>query len=307
MKNTQAQSEIYKEEIFTEYLQLKKYTLKTREEIIKSVRRFVSWCEQENIPLPEAGYNDVMGYVSHCRAQQNKARTLQITVHHVKIYYNFLLNQNEAAENPCTNVTIKNVKRKILYETFTNEELEFIYRTFANTSVNGSGVTHKRNRVIVGLIIYQGLRTQELAALRVNDVNMREGKIKIESTKRTAGRELKLQAHQLYEIMDYINETRKVILSISKKQTDKLFTSTGTGERFSSMMEKIVKALQKQDERIKEIKQIRASVITNWLKVYNIRKAQYMAGHRYVSSTESYQANNMDDLKEDVNRYHPLG
>lgn len=300
---------IYKEEIFIQYLQLKKYTLKTREEILKSVRRFISWCESENIPLLAAGYNDVMGYVSHCRAQQNKARTLQIAVHHVKIYYNFLLNQNEAAENPCANVTIRNVKRKTLYETFSNEELEFIYRTFANVplSTSSSAITHKRNKVIVGLIVYQGLRTQELAALKVIDVNMREGKIKIESTKKTAGRELKLEAHQLYEIMDYINETRKMILSISKKQTDKLFTSTGTGERFSSMMGKIVKTLQKQDERIKEIKQIRASVITNWLKVYNIRKTQYMAGHRYVSSTESYQANNMDDLKEDVNRYHPLG
>jgi len=30
-----------------------------------------------------------------------------------------------------------------------------------------------------------------------------------------------------------------------------------------------------------------------------------MAGHRYVGSTEAYQVNNMDDLKEDVNRYHP--
>ncbi len=70
-------------------------------------------------------------------------------------------------------------------------------------------------------------------------------------------------------------------------------------------MDKLLKQLKKQNSKIKDGKQLRASVITNWLKVHNIRKAQHLAGHRFVSSTEAYQANNMDDLKEDVNKYHP--
>jgi integrase/recombinase XerD len=32
-----------------------------------------------------------------------------------------------------------------------------------------------------------------------------------------------------------------------------------------------------------------------------------MAGHRYVSSTEAYLVNDMDDLQEDINKYHPIG
>ena len=35
-------------------------------------------------------------------------------------------------------------------------------------------------------------------------------------------------------------------------------------------------------------KQIRASVITKWLRMYNLREVQYLVGHRYISSTESY-------------------
>jgi len=53
----------------------------------------------------------------------------------------------------------------------------------------------------------------------------------------------------------------------------------------------------------KSIDQIRASVIVHWLKLYNLRKVQVMAGHRYISSTENYKANNLDDLKEDINNY----
>jgi len=84
------------------------------------------------------------------------------------------------------------------------------------------------------------------------------------------------------------------------------FVCNRSGDKFHNLMDKLVKKLKQQNKKIKDIKQLRASVIVNWLKVHNIRKAQYYAGHRYVSSTEAYQANNMDDLKEDVNKYHPL-
>lgn len=309
-------AEIYKEEIFNEYLQLKKCAARTREGIIKSVRRFVEWCESENLTLTEVSYNDITAYVNHCKQRGNKQSTIKKTVLNIKRYYTFLnsLSSGEGrgeVDNPCTNVDIQNVKRKTLYETFTPEELEMIYKNFANAAINkngtGANIIHKRNKVIAGLIIYQGIRVQELAQLKVSDINMREGKIRVEGAGKTQGRELKLEAHQVYEMMDYINETRKMLLAISGKQTDKLFTSTGSSERFSNLMRKITEQLNKQQPRLKDIKQIRASVITNWLKVHNIRKVQQMAGHRYVSSTESYQANNMDDLKEDVNRYHPLG
>jgi integrase/recombinase XerD len=41
--------------------------------------------------------------------------------------------------------------------------------------------------------------------------------------------------------------------------------------------------------------------------MYNLRQAQYLAGHRYISSTESYQQNEMEGLSEEVNQFHPLG
>ena len=37
---------------------------------------------------------------------------------------------------------------------------------------------------------------------------------------------------------------------------------------------------------IKNAGQIRQSVITHWLKTHNLREVQYMAGHRWVSSTD---------------------
>ena len=63
--------------------------------------------------------------------------------------------------------------------------------------------------------------------------------------------------------------------------------------------------LNKLNSKLTSIQQLRTSVITQWLKLYNLRQVQYMAGHRYVSSTESYLINDVEDLQDDITKYHP--
>src|SRR5690606_29093962 len=68
----------------------------------------------------------------------------------------------------------------------------------------------------------------------------------------------------------------------------------------------IIKRLKSINQKAGNINHLRASVIVNWLKQYNIRKVQYLAGHKYISSTESYKQNNLESLQEAVNEFHPL-
>ena len=65
--------------------------------------------------------------------------------------------------------------------------------------------------------------------------------------------------------------------------------------------------LRRKNKLVVNAKQLRASVIVKWLRMYNLRKVQYMAGHRYISSTEAYQQSEMEGLTEEVNKFHPLG
>jgi site-specific recombinase XerD len=286
---------------FNEYLILKGLSERTRETIIRTVNYFADWVKTENMELETITYNDVVAYVNYCRKKGNKQRTILVTVNCIKHYYSLLVSENEITDNPCSNVDIKGVKRKLLYETFSPSELETIYKNYKSNN----HLVYKRNKIILGLIIYQGIRTEELAKLTVSDIKQREGKIQVPGAKRHNERELTLEAHQLYDLIDYINETRKLLIALRGQDSRNLFLSMGTSERFDNIMQKLSNQLTKQDKRIKEVKQLRASVISNWLKIHDIRKVQYMAGHRYVSSTEAYQANNLDDLKEDLNRYHP--
>ncbi|WP_235208378.1 integrase [Saccharicrinis fermentans] len=71
-------------------------------------------------------------------------------------------------------------------------------------------------------------------------------------------------------------------------------------------MSRIKKMINRYKPRLNNIAQIRALVITNWLQHYNLREVQYMAGHKYVSSTEKYRMDNLEDLQKELEKYHPL-
>jgi site-specific recombinase XerD len=313
---------IYLEQ-FSEWLIIKGYTNSSAQGYCKTVTYFLNWILPQNCELENVSYNDVLAYINYKRQAGNKPRTLTIVVNSINHFYKFLQAEHQLEENPASNIKIKGIKRKTLQEILNPEELEKIYKSYT-TEIDiekikkikntlcvppqaNNQLARKRNKIILGLVVYQGIRTEELARLELQDLQLREGKINIQGSKRTEGRLLKLEAHQIYDLMDYVNVTRKQILETTAKQSNKVFISIGTSLNFSNIMQNLVSSLRLSNPKLKDIKQIRTSVITNWLKINNLRKTQYMAGHRYVSSTEAYQINNIEELQEDIKKYHPIG
>jgi len=301
---------------FEEYLQIKGYSSKTIKTITSTTDRFLIWLQNEGIEPEQACYNDVMAYISHCKSLNNKQKTIQHKLININHYYTHLVIDGVLPENPASNVEIKGVKRRILHDVLTNEELEQIYRTYkTETETEGKNkmppqtiatIAKRRNKVILGLLIYQGIRTEEAGRLELQDLKLREGKIYITGSRRSNERELKLESHQVIDLLDYINTTRKAILEIKQNQNNKLFPNLSTSENFNNIMYKLMKTLRILNPKVKSAKQLRTSVIVNWLKQYNLRKVQYLCGHRYISSTETYQLSNMDDLQDEIQRYHPI-
>jgi len=152
-------------------------------------------------------------------------------------------------------------------------------------------------------------------------VKLKQGKIRIPGTRKSGSRELELKPFQILEMQEYLVKVRPKILEqlrvpkparkpaeINRKRLqEQLFISINGSENIKNSLLHMFKGLQRENPQVKSPKQIRASVITWWLKNYNVRQVQYMAGHKYVSSTERYQLNNLDKLQEGINKYHPLG
>jgi integrase/recombinase XerD len=302
---------------FKEYLLLKKYSPATINSIIKAVEYFKLWATSEQIAeLSEISYSDVMSFMQWCSKQGATQKTIAGYLNHIRKFYSYLISEKEIRENPVAPIKVQGIKRKIYYDILTREELQKLYQSYPVTIEHEAGkiippqtkniLSRKRNKVIVSLLVHQGLRVEEIAALRIQDLQLREGKITIHSQRRTAARIMRLESHQVYELMDYLHETRKAFLEPQETHSDKLFLQWKGGEHFYGITQGILKQLRKINHRVKNFDQVRASVITAWLKEYDLRKVQYLAGHKYVSSTEEYKVILTDNSQEDIAKYHPL-
>lgn len=307
---------------FKEWLIIKGYSSKTVETIIKAVEYFIAWIEKENITdITETSHNDIIAYIQHYNIRGTGKKTIAHYVLHLKKYFDWLMSEGEVNDNPCSNIKIKGIQRKVLHEILSMEELEKLYNDYATEITLQKSETlkspppqhiqnlaRKRNKIIIGLFVYQGLRSEEIIKLQTGDAKLREGKIFIAGTKRSNERTLKLESHQVFDLLDYINDTRKQILHHRNitEPTQELFLNLGESNKKNNLLAMLLAHLKKMNGKIKTLEQLRASVIVHWLKLYNLRKVQIMAGHRYISSTENYKANNLDDLKEDIKNYHPF-
>jgi len=287
---------------FNNYLLGKGFSNKSIETYQKDVNSFLEWLEQENITAETTVYSDILHYIQQLKAKVSQ-RTVAIKLNSIKHYFDYLMEKQSIIENPAHPIQIKGIKRKILYDILSKKELESIYN---NYEVDEKLPTSLRNKVILGLLIYQGLNSQELGLLNEKDIKLREGKIFIPGTRRSNSRIMTLESHQMLDIMQYQLKTRQEILKQANKESERLIVSVGTSKSINGILQRLTKELKQKSGKVSNLKQIRTSVITHWLKIHNLRQVQHMAGHRFVSSTESYLINDLEDLQEDINKFHPI-
>ena len=300
--------------------------MSTTERYVKDTLKFIQWTAQENIPIAQVSYSDILHYIQSKRGEIKQASISKI-VNSIKHYYNYLELKEIVKDNPTQQIKIKGIKRKTLHNVLSKQELESLFNNFEipteacshedgkpnpNRNQNwyaNSILTKKRNKIMLGLMIYQGLNGQELGNLKEADLKLREGKVFIVGTRKSNERTLKLEAHQILDLMEYTLKIRQEILSFKKNNShsDSLFVNSQGGKGFHNIIAHLIKSLKKQNSKIQNAQQIRTSVITHWLKQYNLREVQYRAGHRYVSSTEAYFVNDLEGLQEDITKFHPIG
>lgn len=304
----------YQRTSFKEYLKYKRFTSKSIESRLTVFNQYLKWIEKENLDIEQISYNDLLLFMKHCQHKGISQRTIKHYMIIVRHFYDHLIREQINTINPATDITVKGARRKVLYHTLETHELHQLYNKYPSST---RSETHRdrRNKVILGLLVYQGLQTAELAKLEVQHIKLREGKIDVPGGINWNTRMMNLEAHQVMDLYDYVLKTRNEIMEMrpkrksqEKQQTDRLFINEGgSHDHFSNMITQLMIKVRKINPLVKNAKQIRASVIVKWLKLYNLREVQYLAGHRYISSTEGYLQNDMEELKEEVQQFHPLG
>lgn len=287
--------------VFKDYLETENMRMNTVRIHSNSVHLFLDWCFLENIEYQYVTYVDLLAYIDYMKKIKNQQRTILCKIQGVKHLYKYLQKEGIIEINPCEELKLRGRITTLPSNLLDWNELEAIYEYYPTANLTG-----KRNKVIVGLMIYQGLTSGEIERLRIQDVDLERGKIYIEGKTRSNDRTLKLEPVQILYFQKYINQTRRIIQDITGNQSEHMFSTLKNSPHFANSLKTLMVHAKKLNSKVKNPVQIRASVLTHWLKKYNIREVQYMAGHRYVSSTERYQTTKLEGLQELINQLHPL-
>ena len=262
------------------------------------INRFGNWCMASGITPEAITYGEALRFIDGERQRGLMNRSITREINSIRIYFDYLVKAGTVGQNIIRRVKIRQSGKTVLPETLTAEQLENIYQNFSGLPdwehrTRTARELHKRNIVLLGLLVYQGLTAGETTKLETAHINLTEGKIYIPSTRKSNARTLKLQANQILTMKTYIEECAPYpYLFPTRKHSD--------------MISKVIARAKKQNPEIIDSRHIRTSVIMNWLKSNRIRQVQYMAGHRSIRSTEQYRSQDLTDLSRQLELFHPL-
>jgi integrase/recombinase XerD len=285
---------------FRDYLQKKGFSLSTIRQHINYAALFLEWMDQERLRVDQVRYNDLVVFTSQLKEKNFSSNYINRVLLSIRHYYNHMATENRDLTNPASNFYLKGSTRRIIHDVVSYPDLEKIYLNYPVKDKRD-----RRNKVILGVLIYQGVTTEELHRLEVSHVDLKEGTLYVPGSPRRNSRRLTLQSVQVLDLERYIKRIRPHLVKKSGS-TDRLFISMEGSLNLKNSLHHMLRRLKRIYPEIKNAQQIRQSVITHWLKTNNLREVQYMAGHRWVSSTERYQQNNLEDLQKEISRYHPL-
>lgn len=283
---------------FESWLRNNNYSKSTTRQKSNYTGLFLTWLSSENLPVKEVTYKDMLSFIDYCNLESLSKKQINTILLAIRNYYESLKESDPQLINSALNLRIRGEVRRQPISMVKYQKIEQIYNHYSVETNRG-----KRNKVILGLFIYQGITNEELHQLQVEDLKLKQGKIYIQGNRRRNSRTLELQPCQILELHEYLTKIRPTIIS---ETTDQLILSMEGKLQLKNSLHHLFRSVKKKNPGISSAKQIRTTVITHWLKDHNLREVQYMAGHKYVSSTERYQVNDLENLQNRLEKLHPL-
>ncbi|MFC3388451.1 site-specific tyrosine recombinase XerD [Salinicoccus sesuvii] len=240
----------------------------------------------------------LIDFLKSMRASGKSAKTISRMQSTLKNFHQFLVNDNITSHNPALRLhSIKEAKKLPVY--LTVEEMERLLST-PDTSIAGI-----RDKAMMELLYASGLRVSELIDIRITDLNVEMGFIRIMG-KGSKERIVPITDYVGKLLKDYISEGRIVLLKA--ENTDVLFlTNRGSGFTRQGLW-KTIKKYELQSGISKNITPhtFRHSFATHLIENgADLRAVQEMLGHSDISTTQIYTQISAVKIREMYKKYHP--
>ncbi|HTN46369.1 MAG TPA: site-specific integrase [Flavipsychrobacter sp.] len=308
---------------FEQHLQAKGHSKATCQAYTFQLLDHLTWLDKEGLEAEAVTTRDLTSWLHYLQQKGQVNSTRRNALIAVRHFYDWQIQRGQREDNPADPIKIRGAGGRKLYPILSKEELETMYHRYdlaeeTDARANRNWfqqyrLSRQRNKVMLGLMIYQGLLTSEVNDLMLQDLKLKEGTVFIAGGRTSNERTLDLKPQQIIEMMEYLLQTRKELIQQESSNDQLLFlpatpyNKMQTATNALNVWKRLSQDVAAQHPRFINFLQVRTSVITHWLKQYNLREVQYKAGHRYVSTTEGYLINQMEDLQSDIDEFHPIG
>ena len=267
---------------------------------------FGAFLEARGKGLDRFSKNDILDYVDHRRGQAYSLSSLCRFLSSVKGLSKFLLIEKAIEDDPAENLRSPK-KWERLPKALSVDQVKEVLAVSVAPPAGKNGARNAgralRDAVMLEVLYASGLRVSELVSLRLRDVNLEAGFLRVLG-KGSKERIVPLNNRAIKRLKRYISEVRPEMLK-GRLSEYVFLTNRGapmTRQRFWQRIRAYGKLL---GTRISP-HTIRHSFATHLLEGgADLRSLQKMLGHSDIATTQIYTKVTMDRIKKVYREHHP--
>jgi integrase/recombinase XerD len=257
--------------------------------------------KKRDVKIVVASKADLLDYISWRVDGGAKPRSTARQLSSFRRFYRYLLREGTITEDPTAEIAMPKIGRS-LPQSLTEDEVDALL-----AAPNVSEPLGNRDRAMLELLYATGVRVSELINLKMSQMNLNQGVIRIIG-KGNRERLIPLGGEAQDWLRDFIDGARIEILL--ERQTDYLFP-TRRGDRMTRQaFWHIIKRYAKKAGVRKKLSPhtVRHAFATHLLNNgADLRVIQLLLGHSDVSTTQIYTHVARERLKELHSQHHPRG
>jgi integrase/recombinase XerD len=268
----------------------------------RDLSKFALWLErQRDASLTQTTHADIQGYLGYLYTRKAQPSSTGRTLSSMKRLFRYLLRQGRIGADPTLQIDTPRLPRN-LPKSLTESDVEQLLAAPDTQTPLGL-----RDRTMFEVLYATGLRVSELVTLRVTQVSMDMGVVRVMG-KGSKERLVPLGEEALDWLRRYLADGRGVLLG--KQMTDALFV-TARGE---GMTRQMFWYLIKKHARTAGLGKplsphtLRHAFATHLLNHgADLRVVQMLLGHADISTTQIYTHVARERLKQLHQQHHPRG
>ena len=258
----------------------------------RDIMQFSNYFEAQNKKIFDLTKEDMKEYINHLSEQGKSNSTISRSTASIKSLYRYLLSKNLVETNIAESIESPKVdiKEPLI---LTTSEIETLLEQPDLSELKG-----QRDKAMLEVLYSTGIRVTELISLKIDDVNLTNGYIRVK--KKNSERHIPLGNLSLKCLKDYINKVRPLLIRTEEEKT--LFINTNGQKMTRQGYWKILKQYKEQAKIDKDITPhtIRHSFAVHMLQNgAEIKTVQELLGHTDIASTMMYTQMADMNVKDD--------